>query len=74
MRPSAANNFSNRTVTYHGSQTFRVKTNCKSPEKAIPDPVLVEGAHVVSRFTVTGARPQLLYVTFPRPAVDGGPS
>jgi hypothetical protein len=62
-----------RTITYHGSSAFIVKTNGKRPEKAIPEPVLVEGSHVVPNFTVTSPHPQLLYVGFPgRPAVNGG--
>jgi hypothetical protein len=63
-----------RTITYHsGAGTFRVKTNGTSEPEEIPDPVLVEGARVVTQFTVTGPRPQLLYVNFnDRPAVNGG--
>jgi hypothetical protein len=62
-----------RTVTYHGAETFMVKTDGKSEPEEIPPPVLVEGARVVTQFTVTGPHQQLLYVDFhDRPAVNGG--
>jgi len=65
-----------RTITYHGSgpeAASKVKTNGKSPEKEIPPPIVVQGGRIVQQFTVTSARPQLLYFQFhDRPAVNGG--
>ena len=47
-----------------GAVPYRVKTDGSGYEE-IPHPALIQGARIVSQFAITGARPQVIAVSFP---------